>query len=253
MLISFLVSLVHIANIRNLAQIDSILTRLADISFKYILVYFYVVMIEAILFVIGFSWSTALGEIRIFIIDEYSRIISFYLVSVYLGYALTIVFMPIESYLHRCDKRGKISTKPSLLLDNDGLGDQEIAVRQGKFDFVSSSILGFVRITVLCSFLTVIGYFLWSFIDTQQIAEPRQLLGVFLNLGLPLGLLVGFRFALMPLVRYFSLWIILWQNGKIYYRIDYFLDYMVERKIMQNINGNYRFVHQLLQENFDQL
>jgi len=80
--------------------------------------------------------------------------------------------------------------------------------------------------------------------------EPAHLGMAFLGFSLFVGSFIGFWLALHPLVRYCSAWIVLRCQRKIPLRFDLFLKYVVERKLMQNIDGRYRFIHQLLHEHF---
>lgn len=56
-----------------------------------------------------------------------------------------------------------------------------------------------------------------------------------------------------PVIKHFSLRLVLYFTGKIPWNYARFLDYATERTILQRVGGGYRFIHRLLQEHFASL
>lgn len=50
--------------------------------------------------------------------------------------------------------------------------------------------------------------------------------------------------------KHFSLRLVLWQNGYIPWNYAKFLNRAAERRIIQRVGGNYRFIHRLLLDHF---
>ena len=71
--------------------------------------------------------------------------------------------------------------------------------------------------------------------------------------GLFLGLLIGIPRSGTPVIKHFSLRLILYFNGYIPWNYARFLDYCTERMLLQRVGGRYRFIHKLLQDHFAQM
>jgi hypothetical protein len=80
----------------------------------------------------------------------------------------------------------------------------------------------------------------------------NEVLIVSLVVGLFLGLLVGARSG-TPVIKHFTLRLILYRNGYIPWNYARFLDYCTERLFLQRVGGRYRFMHKLLQDHFAQM
>ena len=68
--------------------------------------------------------------------------------------------------------------------------------------------------------------------------------------GLLLGLLVAMPRSGTPVIKHFTLRLILYRNGYIPWNYARFLDYCTERLFLQRVGGRYRFIHKLLQDHF---
>ncbi|MBC1279594.1 hypothetical protein GNF10_27460, partial [Nostoc sp. UCD121] len=71
--------------------------------------------------------------------------------------------------------------------------------------------------------------------------------------GLFLGLLLGIPRSGTPVIKHFTLRLILYRNGYIPWNYARFLDYSTERLFLQRVGGRYRFIHKLLQDHFAQM
>nr|WP_322715963.1 NACHT domain-containing protein [Nostoc sp. ChiQUE02]MDZ8228818.1 NACHT domain-containing protein [Nostoc sp. ChiQUE02] len=68
--------------------------------------------------------------------------------------------------------------------------------------------------------------------------------------GLFLGLLIGIPRSGTPVIKHFTLRLILYFNGYIPWNYARFLNYCTERLFLQRVGGRYRFIHKLLQDHF---
>ncbi|UKP01465.1 NACHT domain-containing protein [Nostoc sp. UHCC 0870] len=108
-----------------------------------------------------------------------------------------------------------------------------------------------VKLSALLSFTSTLLIFL-----IQLILEKNSLneaLFSSLVYGLLLGLLVGTPRSGTPLIKHFTLRLILYRNGYIPWNYARFLDYCTERLFLQRVGGRYRFIHKLLQDHFAQM
>ncbi|MHC5761891.1 hypothetical protein [Nostoc sp.] len=69
--------------------------------------------------------------------------------------------------------------------------------------------------------------------------------------GLFAGLLMGIISG-TPVIKHFTLRLILFRNGYIPWNYARFLDYCTDRLFLQRVGGRYRFIHKLLQDHFAQ-
>lgn len=91
----------------------------------------------------------------------------------------------------------------------------------------------------------------------QRIIRPNNSL----NEALIASLISGFFFGLLggilrggtPVIKHFTLRLILYFNGCIPWNFARFLDYCTERLFLQRVGGRYRFIHKLLQDHFAQM
>ncbi|NJL54582.1 hypothetical protein HC928_04840 [bacterium] len=126
--------------------------------------------------------------------------------------------------------------------------------------FIWESIFCFLAVAILFSILLLTGFLIGGLLLNLYISGGNSNLDwafiawfvwrLGLSIGLPIGFFAGFWLALFPVVRYFSLWFVLAKFNLIPFRYIKFLDYAVERKILQKIDGRYRFIHQLFLEYF---
>ncbi|MGK7925441.1 MAG: NACHT domain-containing NTPase [Spirulina sp.] len=68
-----------------------------------------------------------------------------------------------------------------------------------------------------------------------------------------IGLLLGLFTSGTPVIKHFSLRLVLWWNKKIPWNYARFLDYACDRLFLQRVGGGYCFLHRLLQEHFAEM
>lgn len=68
--------------------------------------------------------------------------------------------------------------------------------------------------------------------------------------GLGLAFLFGIISAGLPVIQHFALRLILWKSGAIPWNYARFLSYANERRLIKQVGGRYRFIHDLLREHF---
>ncbi|MEW5860002.1 MAG: hypothetical protein AB1861_21880, partial [Cyanobacteriota bacterium] len=83
-------------------------------------------------------------------------------------------------------------------------------------------------------------------VASGQSVEPMSTVII----GLYSALLVGIIFAGLPVIQHFALRLILWKSGAIPWNYARFLSYANERRLIKQVGGRYRFVHDLLREHF---
>ncbi|NEO93117.1 MAG: hypothetical protein F6K56_23990, partial [Moorea sp. SIO3G5] len=65
-----------------------------------------------------------------------------------------------------------------------------------------------------------------------------------------MAMLIGFSFAGRPVIQHVVLRLILWRSGSIPWDYAHFLSYATERRLIKQVGGRYRFIHDLLREHF---
>nr|WP_293077587.1 NACHT domain-containing protein [Okeania sp. SIO3B5] len=68
--------------------------------------------------------------------------------------------------------------------------------------------------------------------------------------SLYLGVIMGLSTGGVPCIQHFSLRLILWQNGLIPWNYEKFLKYVAQRKLIQQVGGRFRFIHDSLRQHF---
>ncbi|WP_348237200.1 NACHT domain-containing protein [Trichocoleus sp. Lan] len=68
--------------------------------------------------------------------------------------------------------------------------------------------------------------------------------------GLGWALIFGINAAGLPVIQHFALRLILWKSGAIPWNYARFLSYANERRLIKQVGGRYRFIHDLLREHF---
>ncbi|MBD1881013.1 NACHT domain-containing protein [Coleofasciculus sp. FACHB-T130] len=68
--------------------------------------------------------------------------------------------------------------------------------------------------------------------------------------GLGFALFFGILCAGLPVIQHFALRLILWKSGAIPWNYARFLSYVNERRLIKQVGGRYRFIHDLLREYF---
>ncbi|MBD0261844.1 MAG: NACHT domain-containing protein [Tolypothrix sp. Co-bin9] len=109
-----------------------------------------------------------------------------------------------------------------------------------------------VKLSLLLFFPSIILIFL-----SQQILQTYNSLNEALVSSLISGLFFGFLIGIprsgTPVIKHFTLRLILYFNGYIPWNYARFLDYSTERMFLQRVGGRYRFIHKLLQDHFAQM
>ncbi|QLE59665.1 NACHT domain-containing NTPase [Nostoc sp. TCL26-01] len=98
---------------------------------------------------------------------------------------------------------------------------------------------------------TILIFFIQRTLQTNS--SPVKILILSLVSGLFLGLLGGIPRSGTPVIKHFTLRLILYFNGYIPWNYARFLDYCTERMLLQRVGGRYRFIHKLLQDHFAQM
>ena len=68
--------------------------------------------------------------------------------------------------------------------------------------------------------------------------------------SLLLGITIGLSNGGTPCMAHFSLRLTLWQNGLIPWNYARFLKYATQRKLIQQVGGRFRFIHDSLRKHF---
>lgn len=74
----------------------------------------------------------------------------------------------------------------------------------------------------------------------------------YLRLGIVIGLPFGLAVGGLPSIKYGCLRWVLWQSGVAPWNLKQFLNYCVERRLLQRVGGTYRFIHRELLDHFAQ-
>ncbi|MGF2035392.1 MAG: NACHT domain-containing protein [Nostoc sp. CmiVER01] len=108
------------------------------------------------------------------------------------------------------------------------------------------------NLSVLCFLPSTILIFLIQIIQKNNSLNKEALISS-LMFGLFFGLLVGILRSGTPVIKHFTLRLILYCNGYIPWNYARFLDYCTERMLLQRVGDRYRFIHKLLQDHFAQM
>ncbi|WP_287355960.1 NACHT domain-containing protein [Moorena sp. SIO3B2] len=103
--------------------------------------------------------------------------------------------------------------------------------------------------TVILSLIIFAGTFLLSvslnLVPAENVEPIRPLIGAS-------GMAMFFAFLVpgKPVIQHFVLRLILWRSGSIPWNYADFLSYATERRLIKQVGGRYRFIHDLLREHF---
>ncbi|NEQ16004.1 MAG: hypothetical protein F6K44_20230 [Moorea sp. SIO3E2] len=103
--------------------------------------------------------------------------------------------------------------------------------------------------TVILSLIIFAGTFLLSVslnLVPAENVEPIRPLIVASGMAMFFGFLVPGK----PVIQHFVLRLILWGSGSIPWDYADFLSYATERRLIKQVGGRYRFIHDLLREHF---
>ena len=123
---------------------------------------------------------------------------------------------------------------------------------------IRKSIINLVFLTIIVYPYTIIVVILGQYVLLSQyvslFSQYVVLKNIYLIPALTSSLLFSILFAMAasgtPVIKHFSLRIILWVNGFIPWNYARFLDYATERILLQKVGGGYIFVHRMLMEHF---
>nr|MDZ8284589.1 hypothetical protein [Nostoc sp. ChiSLP01] len=108
-----------------------------------------------------------------------------------------------------------------------------------------------IKLSVFLFLPSVVLTFLFLVIIKSN--NTIELLIISLMYGLFLGFLLGILRSGTPVIKHFTLRLVLYFNGYIPWNYARFLDYCTERMLLQRVGGRYRFIHKLLQDHFAQM
>ncbi|MBD1900684.1 NACHT domain-containing protein [Trichocoleus sp. DQ-A3] len=108
----------------------------------------------------------------------------------------------------------------------------------------SAKITGFNSLVIL-PFSVLLFYTVPLVVRGQTV----ELLSILIP-GFSLALMFGVIFDGLPVIQHFVLRLILWKSGAIPWNYARFLSYANERRLIKQVGGRYRFIHDLLREHF---
>ncbi|NEQ08108.1 MAG: hypothetical protein F6K37_19785, partial [Moorea sp. SIO4E2] len=129
-----------------------------------------------------------------------------------------------------------------------GLTEEEIKTRNKPNQGIKESAKNIVIVSLISwpvIFLSVVLLPLVSAENVEPVSLLIGLIGAFM-----IAMLLGFSFAGRPVIQHFVLRLILWRSGSIPWNYAHFLSYATERRLIKQVGGRYRFIHDLLREHF---
>ncbi|NET67482.1 MAG: NACHT domain-containing protein [Moorea sp. SIO1G6] len=125
------------------------------------------------------------------------------------------------------------------------LREEEVKTRNKPNQGIKESAKNTVIISIIIFTLTLLSLVLLTLVSPQNI-EPVSML----ICASGLAMLFGFLLAGIPVIQHFVLRLILWRSGSIPWDYAHFLSYATERRLIKQVGGRYRFIHDLLREHF---
>ncbi|MEP0856879.1 NACHT domain-containing protein [Trichocoleus sp. DQ-U1] len=113
----------------------------------------------------------------------------------------------------------------------------------------NQGIINSAKNTVIITWILLpMGMILYAapFVAREQFVEPISTVIP----GLGWAILYGIIYAGLPVIQHFALRLILWKSGAIPWNYARFLSYANERRLIKQVGGRYRFIHDLLREHF---
>ncbi|NEP52775.1 MAG: NACHT domain-containing protein [Moorea sp. SIO3C2] len=126
-----------------------------------------------------------------------------------------------------------------------GLSGEEVKTRNKPNQRIKES----AKNTVILSLISFPGTFLLFVLPDLVSGENVKLLSMLIGAS-GLAMLIGFSYAGRPVIQHFVLRLILWRSGSIPWDYAHFLSYATERRLIKQVGGRYRFIHDLLREHF---
>ncbi|NEQ10707.1 MAG: NACHT domain-containing protein [Moorea sp. SIO4E2] len=126
-----------------------------------------------------------------------------------------------------------------------GLSGEELKTRNKPNQGIKECAKNTVIISLI-SFPVILLPVVLTTLDLEENVEPLEAL-IF---AFGLAMLFGFFFAGIPVIQHFVLRLILWRSGSIPWDYAHFLSYATERRLIKQVGGRYRFIHDLLREHF---
>ncbi|NEO82417.1 NACHT domain-containing protein [Moorena sp. SIO4G3] len=135
----------------------------------------------------------------------------------------------------------------NVLIDGliEGLSGEELKTRNKPNQGIKES----AKNTVILSLISFPVTFLLSVLPNLVLGINVELLSTLL-LACWIAMFLGFLFAGLPVIQHFVLRLILWRSGSIPWNYADFLSYATERRLIKQVGGRYRFIHDLLREHF---
>ncbi|NES87258.1 MAG: NACHT domain-containing protein [Moorea sp. SIO2B7] len=126
-----------------------------------------------------------------------------------------------------------------------GLSGEEVKTRNKPNQRIKES----AKNTVILSIISFPGTFLLFVLPDLVSGENVKLLSMLIGAS-GMAMLIGFSYAGRPVIQHFVLRLILWRSGSIPWDYAHFLSYATERRLIKQVGGRYRFIHDLLREHF---
>ncbi|NET67481.1 MAG: NACHT domain-containing protein [Moorea sp. SIO1G6] len=125
------------------------------------------------------------------------------------------------------------------------LREEEVKTRNKPNQGIKESAKNTVIISIIIFTVTLLSLVLLTLVSPQNI-EPVSML----ICASGMAMLFGFLVAGIPVIQHFVLRLILWRSGSIPWDYAHFLSYATERRLIKQVGGRYRFIHDLLREHF---
>ncbi|WP_424099936.1 NACHT domain-containing protein [Moorena producens] len=126
-----------------------------------------------------------------------------------------------------------------------GLSGEEVKTRNKPNQVIKES----AKNTVILSLISFPGSFLLFVLPDLVLGENVKLLTMLIRAS-GMAMLIGFSYAGRPVIQHFVLRLILWRSGSIPWNYADFLSYATKRRLIKQVGGGYRFIHDLLREHF---
>ncbi len=126
-----------------------------------------------------------------------------------------------------------------------GLDGNDLKIKNKPNQSINKSLINTIIISLV---ILPVGMLLYTatLVEREQTIEPLNIVIT----GLSLALLFSISTAGLPVIQHFALRLILWKSGAIPWNYARFLSYANERRLIKQVGGRYRFIHDLLREHF---
>ncbi|NEN97546.1 MAG: NACHT domain-containing protein [Moorea sp. SIO3I7] len=127
----------------------------------------------------------------------------------------------------------------------EGLSGAEIKTRNKPNQGIKESAKNIFIVSLISFPVTLLLCVLLSLVWVKNVELLSTLIVAF-----GMAILMGFLVAGTPVIQHFVLRFILWGSGSIPWDYAHFLSYATERRLIKQVGGRYRFIHDLLREHF---